>query len=205
MEPAFEALLAQYERRGAEEMQLMRTLSHHELSARIDEFLLSVGPETGRLLHTLATGAKAKTIVELGVSYGYSTLWLAHAARITGGRLHSFELSASKVAYTREQLQKVDLDSFVEFHIGSALDNLPKLAGPYDLVLIDLWKDLYAPCFELVHPKLAPDALVIADNIVFPGGDFAPAYQQQVRSKGDMDSLLLNVGSGIEVSRKRRV
>ena len=204
MDPAVELVLADYDRRAADEMRLMQS-DMAEFERRIDDFLIHVGPDTGRLLHLLATGAKARTILELGTSYGYSTIWLADAARATGGVVHSLELSQPKVDHAREQLARAGLAAFVEFHVGSALDTLPSLAGPFDFVLLDLWKDLYRPCFELLHPKLAPGALVAADNMLFPPSARADAtaYQDLVRTKPDMDSLLLTIGSGVELSRKR--
>ena len=63
MEPAVTALLAEYERRAAEEWRVMEGLPVEQIGARIDEFMLFVGPETGRLLHMLATSSQAKTIV----------------------------------------------------------------------------------------------------------------------------------------------
>jgi predicted O-methyltransferase YrrM len=194
MDQAVEAVLAEYERRAAVESELMRTTPQEQILARIDEFLICVGPDTGKLLHLLVTGARAKTILELGTSYGYSTVWLADAARATSGRVHSLE-----------RLARAGLADYVEFHVGSALDLLPRLAGPFDFVLVDLWKNLYCPCLELFHPKLAPGALVVADNMLQPATARADAmaYQELVRRKGDMDSVMLPIGSGIELSRKR--
>lgn len=204
MDPVLEAVFQEYEQRAAVEAQLMRSLPSSEVDARIDEFLICIGPETGRVMHSLVTGLGAKTIVELGASYGYSTLWFADAARRTGGKVHSFELSQSKVDYASARLQRTGLDRYVEFHVGSALDLLPQLAGSIDFVLIDLWKNLYSPCFELLYPKLTQGALVLADNMTHPESarPHAQRYQQLVRSKGDMDSVLLPVGNGVELSRK---
>jgi predicted O-methyltransferase YrrM len=143
-------------------------------------------------------------IVELGASYGYSTLWLADAARATGGKVHSLELSVGKVEYARGQLRRAGLEPYVEFHVGDALETLRRLPGPFDFVLVDLWKDLYVPCFEIFHRKLSPNAFVAADNMIFPPNltDQA-AYRSAVRAKGDMESFLLPVGSGVELSKKR--
>lgn len=206
MEPQVTALLAEYERRASEEFRLMASLPAEQIGARIDEFLLCVGPDTARLLHMLATSSAAKCLVEIGASYGYSTIWLADAARQTGGKVHSFELSAKKVDHARDKLRSVGLDGYVEFHVGSALETLPEFAGPIDLVLIDLWKQLYKPCFDLVYSKLSPQAFVVADNMLFPKESQAEAraYRQHVRARGDFDSVLLPIGSGIELSRRRR-
>jgi predicted O-methyltransferase YrrM len=68
-------------------------------------------------------------------------------------------------------------------------------------VLIDLWKDLYTPCLEAFYPKLNPGAILVADNMTMPGGPEVAAYGRAVRAKPHMTSVLLPVGSGIEVSR----
>jgi predicted O-methyltransferase YrrM len=203
MDPSVESVLSEYEQRAEREARLMRS-NPAESANRIDDFLLSVGPSTGRMLHLLATGMKAGSILEVGASYGYSTVWLADAARATGGHVHSLEIRQHKVDYARERLARAGLAEFVEFHVGSALDTLPDLEGPFDFVLLDLWKDLYSTCFDLFYPWLAPGALVAADNMLFPEGARSDAmkYQALVRTKSDMDSVLLAIGSGVELSRK---
>ena len=203
LDPAILKVMAAYEERAARELQLMLR-SPAEFSANIEDYLICIGPEAGQLLHLLTVSSKAQCIVELGASYGYSTIWLADAARRTGGKVHSLELSEKKVAYAGEQLRGLGLEGYVQFHVGDARESLTKLPAPIDFVLIDLWKDLYCPCFELLHPKLAPGALVAADNMTFPPSARADAhaYQQLVRTKTDMDTLLLPVGNGIELSRK---
>lgn len=205
MDQTLKAVLAEYERRSEAEIELAKSLTREQFMARVDEFLICVGPEVGQLLRLLAVGEGAKTIIELGASYGYSTLWLADAAKATGGKVHSLELSQRKVDHAREQLRRAGLEAFVEFHVGDALETLKRLPGPFDFVLVDLWKDLYSPCFELFHPKLAPGALVAADNMLYPptARRDATAYQKLVRDKSDMDTLLLEIGNGIELSRKK--
>lgn len=202
MDQRVQQVLDEYERRAAQESRLHQTLAPEEFAARIDEFLIAVGPQTGTVLNLLAKGAQARTLLELGTSYGYSTVYLAEAARETGGRVISLELSAAKVDYARQALTRAGLESFVDFRVGSALDLLPALPGPFDLVLIDLWKDLYVPCLELVRPKLSAGALIAADNMIQPEAArvHAAAYRRRVRELG-FDSVLLPVGSGVELSR----
>src|SRR2546430_14868844 len=83
------------------------------------------------------------------------------------------------------------------------ISSLRQLAGPFDFVLIDLWKNLYVPVFELLHPKLAHGALIVADNMLQPESARADAraYRQRVRAAADMSSVLLAVGNGLELSR----
>ena len=92
----------------------------------------------------------------------------------------------------------------MEIHVGSALETLPRLAGPFDFVLVDLWKDLYVKCLDLVYPKLSPGAFLAADNMIYPAEARAHAERYRLRIRQlEFDSILLPVGSGIELSRRR--
>ena len=203
VDPVIERVLADFERRADEEQR--RTLAPGSPGANLDDLLLSVGREAGMLLYLLATGAQSRRILELGTSYGYSTVWLGAAARATGGKVMSLELKDFKIDAARQALTRAGLSSRVEFHAGDCLDTLKTLPGPFDFVLLDVWKDLYVPCFDLLHAKLAPGAIIAADNMLLPESarQQAEAYRARVRAAGDMDSVLINVGNGIEISRKR--
>jgi len=200
VDPVIERVLAEFERRAEEEQ---RRISSPDTN--IDDLLLSVGRPAGIMLYLLATGAHSKRILELGTSYGYSTVWLAAAARATGGKVLSLELRDFKIEHARQALTRAGLSTRVEFHQGDCLETLKALPGPFDFVLLDVWKDLYLPCFELVHPKLAPGAIIAADNMLLPEivRPQAEAYRKRVRAAGDLDSVLLDIGNGIEISRKR--
>jgi predicted O-methyltransferase YrrM len=202
VDPVIERVLADFERRADEEHR--RTYAPGTTHDR-DELLLSVGREAGTLLYLLASGAQSRRILELGSSFGYSTVWLGAAARTTGGKVLSLELRENKIEHARQALTRAGLSTRVEFHAGDCLETLRHLPGPFDFVLLDVWKDLYVPCFELVHPKLAPGAVIFADNMLEPESarPHAEAYRARVRKAGDMDSVLVNVGNGIEISRKR--
>jgi predicted O-methyltransferase YrrM len=202
MDEAVLRVLKDYEARMARETPIIEK-GGPDLIAHRDEFLLPVGPATATILNLLIKGSKAKVILEVGSSYGYSTIWLAEAARETGGKVISLELADYKVVYAREQLRRAKLESFVDFRLGSALDTLAQLDGPFEFVLIDLWKDLYVPCLELIYDKLAPGALVAADNMLLPAAVRADAekYQRRVREL-EFDTILLTVGSGVELSRR---
>jgi predicted O-methyltransferase YrrM len=78
------------------------------------------------------------------------------------------------------------------------------LAGPFEFVFLDIWKELYAPSFALVAPKLAPGGVIAADNMLYPESarEKALVYRRAVRARPDMSTVLLSVGSGIEVSRR---
>lgn len=202
MNHAFETVLARYNERAAREEELQRNGDPRTALAVRDSYLLHVGEDAARLLHALIVGRKAQTIVELGTSYGYSTLFLADAARITGGKVFTLELSADKQAYARAQLEEAGLADRVEWLQGDALELLAGLEGPFDFVLLDIWKELYIPCLDLFAPKMAVGGIVAADNMLLPEivRPEAMAYQVAVRAKPGFESALLQVGQGIELS-----
>jgi predicted O-methyltransferase YrrM len=199
MDDAVTRVLDVYHQRIEAESKRMRT----GRIGSVDEFLLPIGPAVGELLNFLIKEAKAKAILEIGTSYGYSTVWLAEAAQAVGGKVTTLELQRYKQDYAREALANAKLAGHVEFKSGNALDLLKLLPGPFDFVLVDLWKDMYVPCLDLFYPKLNPGALIAADNMIEPAGSRteAAAYRRAVRGKPGIQSLLLPIGQGIELSR----
>jgi len=206
MDQAVDSILREYEKRSTEENERSRNMDIAEFVKHRDEFLLSVGPATGQLLNLLAKQAKSKTILEIGTSYGYSTIWLAEAARANDGKLITLDAIADKQTYARSQIQKAGLEGYVDFRLGDARDSIPKIEGMVDFVLLDLWKDLYIACFDLFYPLLSPGGLVVADNMLYPEAVMSQAlnYRKHVRIKRDMQSVLIPVGSGLELSRCTR-
>lgn len=205
MDQAVATVLEEYEARAKRESGVLATLSDEEVMRRRDEMLLPVGRAAGTLINLLVREAEACRILEVGSSYGYSTTWLAEAARAVDGKVVSLELQRPKAEYARQQLARAGLERYVEFRVGDAIAGLATLPGPFDFVLIDLWKDLYVPVFDLLHSKLAQGAIVVADNMLQPASAraHAKAYRQRVLAAPDMTSVLLNVGNGLEVSRFR--
>jgi len=167
----------------------------------LDSRLLAVGPETGQLLNILVRSLVTPTVLELGTSYGYSGIWLAEAARATGGRVISMELQERKSAYAHQMAEQAGLADHIDFKVGDALQLIAELPSGIEFVLVDLWKDLYVSCLEAFYPKLTPGAIIVADNMLMPGGDEARRYRNAVRSKPGITSVLLPVGTGIEISR----
>lgn len=201
MDKSFQSVLKTYNERAARE-EIQRQGSKGTALETRDNYLLRVGEDVARFLHSLIIARKAKNIVELGTSYGYSTLFLADAARVTGGKVITVDLSADKQAYARAQLEQAGLAPHVEWLQGDALDLLAGLDGPFDFVLLDLWKELYISCLDLSLPKMAEGGIIAADNMLLPEivRPHAMAYQAAVRAKPGLQSTLLPIGQGIELS-----
>lgn len=205
MDLKVQAVIDAYQKRADEEVAIARNLVSAGEQRDVDDLLLPIGKAAAQFVNLLIKQAKARSILEVGTSYGYSTVWLAEAARETGGTVTTLELHPRKVDYARDRMAEAGLSDHVDFRIGDALETLADLPGPFDFVLLDLWKDLYVTSFDAIYPKLADGALIIADNMLYPerARPSAEAYRERVRAAKDMTSVLLPIGSGLEVSRYR--
>lgn len=198
-----QAVFEEYEERLAADAAKMRELGSAGF-ARRDEFLLPVGAEAAWFLHSLIVARAPRRILELGTSYGYSTLFLADAARVVGAQVVSMELADYKQAHASDKLAQAGLLDHVDLRCGDALDLLAADDGQWDFVLLDIWKDLYVPCFEAVYPQLSEEAILCSDNMVEPqiARPNARALRAAITAKADMQTTLLPVGQGVELSVK---
>ena len=214
MEPQILELLAELDVQFTAEEELFARLRQQkplteltlEEQNSLKQGLIAIGPEAGKFVNLLLKTQGGQRVLELGTSLGHSTLYLAEAARANGGHVITLDYDAAKQAQAAAYIQQVGLQDVVDFKLGDAMELLNVLPGPWDFVLLDVWKDLYLPCFDRVYEKLAPGAIVIADDMIFPPElrQFTQAYQDHVRSKPDLDSVVVNIGHGLEVTRKHR-
>jgi predicted O-methyltransferase YrrM len=136
----------------------------------LSEFYLPVTPDAGRLLYSLVRASRPATVVEFGMSLGISAIHLASGVRDNGtGRVVTTELSAAKVAAATRNFTDAGLGDLITVLQGDALETLKSIDEPVQFVLLDGWKDLYMQVLELLEPRLAPGALVVADNTSMPG------------------------------------
>jgi predicted O-methyltransferase YrrM len=204
MDDAVAAVMAEYQAREDAEMSWLRS-ARPSPQVMIDrnKYLLAVGKDVAQFLNLLIKSLEAKAILELGTSYGYSTVWLAEAARATGGKVITLENAPEKHDYAKAQIAKAGLSDYVDFRTGDALETLAALPGPFDFILLDIWKELYIPSFDLFYAKLSPGAVIAADNMIFPpmSQEDAIAYRRYVAAKPDLQSVLLPIGQGVQLSR----
>ncbi len=163
--------------------------------------MLNITPDTGRLLWILIRSARASRILEVGTSNAYSTIWLADAARGTGGRVVTLEADSGKVRLARENLARAGVADLVEIVQGRAADTLRGIAGPFDFAFLDADRASYATYLDLVVPKLVPGGLLVADNVVSHATELAD-YLARVKSRPDLFSVTVPVGKGEEISWK---
>jgi predicted O-methyltransferase YrrM len=126
----------------------------------------AVAPTTGAFLYALCAPQTDCEVLELGGSRGYSTIWLAAAVRILGGRVLSLEIDPAKIAAASTNVDEAGLGDWVEIVEEDAKEALPGIDDVFDVVFIDAEKEDYEALFTLARAKLEPGALVVADNVL---------------------------------------
>jgi predicted O-methyltransferase YrrM len=155
-----------------------------------------VAPTTGRFLFALVASRPGCRVLEIGGSRGYSTIWLAAAARIARGRVRSLELDPVKCEAWRKNIADAGLDDYAQLVEGDAFKALP---APADLVFLDAEKDDYERLFAAARQALEPGALIVADNVL-SHEDTLGAYSKARQADPTVSSVTVPLDRGLELS-----
>lgn len=162
----------------------------------------SVPKTTAEFLNMFVGKNKPETILELGTSSGYSTLYLAAAAREYGGKVLTIEMAQPKIDIAQSYFDRVGFADDITIMKGKVSDILHSWESPVDLVFLDADKPNYLTYIKQVEPHLAPGAVVIADNAV----DFAylmPDYIAYMQDSGAYVTELIELDNGLLISYKK--
>ncbi len=152
-------------------------------------------PASAEFLYSLAVGIGAKRMVEIGGSSGISTIALAAAARVSGGRVISIEIEPQRQAEARVTMARLELASYVDFVLEDAAAVLPT-TGPLELAFLDCEKEDYIRFFDML--RLSAGGVVVADNIL---SHSMTGYVRHVRARPGVESITLPIGQGLELTR----
>ena len=170
----------------------------HAKDIPVSERSLAVGPDSGRLLFALVAPNAGCEVLEIGSSHGYSTIWLAAAARILGGRVVTLEQEPGKIDVWRRNIADAGLEEWAELVEGDAKETLSELEDGFDVVFLDAWKDDYEVLFGLARTKLDPGGIVVADNVTT--SSTVEAYAAARQADPTLVSVTVPIGHGLEVT-----
>jgi caffeoyl-CoA O-methyltransferase len=157
--------------------------------------LRAISPDVGQLLLTLALAIRASTIVEVGTSGGYSTLWLAVAATRTGGKVLTFEVDPAKVVRARRSFLAAGVESVVELREGDGAAGLAAMPDLADLVFVDSEKSDYVRLLEPAVAALRPGGLLVADNLISHESELVE-FRARALADPRLNGLVVPIGSG---------
>lgn len=121
---------------------------------------------TGQFLHDCIVQNNYRSVLELGTSIGYSTLWIADALQTTHGHVHTIELSQNKIPVAKKYFQESGIVSSITLHEGFILDALHQLPQDlmFDFVFMDADRGHYHEYFPIIKKHLVSGAMIVADN-----------------------------------------
>ena len=180
--------------------RVMATLEARDQADRIDgtpmsRRLRAISPDVGEFLLTLALGTRAQTIVEIGTSSGYSTLWLAVAAHHNDGRVITYEVDPAKVELARTTFADAGVGDRVELRASDGSAGLTSFAGTADLVFLDAEKDDYLGMLEPAIQALRPGGMLVADNLTSHEAALAE-FRDTALADPRLSGLVVPIGRG---------
>ncbi len=174
-----------------------------------------IGPAAGQMCYQVARMIGARSIVELGSGYGYSTAWFARAVRENGGGVvHHTVWDEDLSQRARQHLGRLGLADLVQFHVAEAVGTLGQLPGPFDLIFNDIDKDAYPASLPVIKERLRPGGVLIIDNMLWHARIFDPKdlsaatrgvheFTRLITSDPDWIVTLVPVRDGVIVACKR--
>jgi predicted O-methyltransferase YrrM len=134
---------------------------------------IAVSPQQGKFLSLLAAATGARRILEIGTLGGFSTIWLARGAG-PEGHVTTLEYEPKHAEVARANLDRAGLSDRVEVLVGAALDSLPNVTGPFDLVFIDADKENNPSYLEWAVKLTHPGSMIVVDNVIREGAILSP-------------------------------
>lgn len=182
------------------------TQEHHP------EYHMLSGHLQGKLLEMISCMICPKRILEIGTFTGYSALCLAKGLT-DDGELHTIELREKDAAIAKSFFDRSAFAQHIILHTGNALEIIPALDGPWDLVFIDADKSSYIEYFNLIMPKVRQNGFILADNIFFHGqaldenpknksAKAVKQFNEFIRQRNDIDKMIITLRDGLYLIRK---
>ena len=184
--------------------QLKRLLD--EMDATGYQFL-SVPRKDGEFLHLLVKATRARHILELGTSHGFSAVWIGFALEETDGGLTTIEMNKERYDLARKHMSEAGLSQRVTCIRGDAHVELKKLEGPFDFVFMDADKEGQMDYFNKLYPKkLLPGGILAVHNAIHQASSMKD-YLDMIRKHSDFDTVTLSVtmDDGFCLSYRHRV
>ena len=198
-----------------DEPQILQDLTRETYQKVLQPIMLS-GPYQGRVLSMIAHLKTPKRVLELGTFTGYATLCIAEGMP-DGSEIITIdineELESLAGRYFARFRESVNPTITITQKIGAALDIIPEVDGPFDLVFIDADKPNYLNYFNLIIDKMAAGGLIVSDNVLWHGKVVEPVqpkdastpvlleYNKVLKEDKRLQTVLLSVRDGLTLSR----
>jgi predicted O-methyltransferase YrrM len=158
--------------------------------------MLNITRDTGEFLAVLVHATAARRVLEIGTSNGYSTLWLASAARSVGGTVTTVERSGFKVDLAAMNFARSGLAPFIVQVRDDAAPVLQRQSdAAFDMIFLDSERAEYSGWWPDIKRVLRPGGLLVADNAASHAEQLAP-FVGLVKADAGFATSLVPVGNG---------
>lgn len=172
-----------------------------ELEKTRNEFW-NVTSDTAKFLYLQALSKRARNMLELGTSNGYSTIWLGLAARELNAKVTTIEYWPERVQLAIENLSECNLKEFVTFIQGKVLLKLPEITDKFDYVFIDACKEEYIDYIKQLEKMLTDNAIIISDNITSHHEQLKD-FLEYITEHPKFENVFIPMGEGLLLSYYR--
>jgi caffeoyl-CoA O-methyltransferase len=177
-----------------------------------------VGPVEGQLLYLLARSAGAREALEIGTATGYAAMWILRAIVPLGGRLTAIERQHDRYNLAREYITRAGYGDRLIIHEGEWFNILEGLSGPYDLIFLDILRNVTnehdaVRALDLCVARLRPGGLLIGDNVLCSGlvleDEPAPIvrgiqdFNYAIMNHPQLESVIVPLRDGVAICRKK--
>ena len=175
---------------------------------------MASGHLQGRLLKMLVKMMRPKNILEIGTFAGYSAICLAEGLE-EGGKVYTFEINDEQEDFTRPWIESSAMADRIEFIIGDAIEQAPRLGVEFDMAFIDGDKRTYIESYEMVMQVLRPGGFILADNTLWDEHVVDPQYTKDAQTRGILqfndhvatddrvEKVILPLRDGLTLIRKK--
>lgn len=193
------------------EPELLQQLNR-ETQAKVLQPRMLSGHYQGRVLSMISKLVSPKTILEIGTYTGYSALCMMEGIQ-EDGKLHTIDHNEELFSLQRNYFDKSGFGEQIIQHTGEALEIIPTMEGPFDLVFIDADKENYCNYFELILPKMKTGGVILSDNVLWSGKVLEKpkrddidtraliAYNKLLNTHPKVESVLLPIRDGLIITR----
>ena len=183
-----------------------------QIEVNHDERMLAITEDTGQFYNLFLKAIKAKRILEVGTSVGYSTLWFADAVLDNGGVITTIEQNPSKITMSKANFEEARVEHIIENVQGEAIKILSQISDnikaekekQFDFAFLDADKELNSEYFDLILPMIKVGGIIATDNILYPE-KFRPMMEKfvnYVKKIPNVQTFTLDLGNGEQISMR---
>jgi predicted O-methyltransferase YrrM len=167
----------------------------------------SVPRKDGEFLHLLVKATRARNVLEVGTSQGYSAIWMGLGLEETNGRLTTIEIDRERYDLARKHAAEAGLSHRIACIRGDAHSEVAKLEGPFDFIFLDADKEGQVDYFNKLYPKkILPGGILAVHNAILQAYAMKD-YLKMIQSHPDFDTVILSatMDDGFCISYRHRI